>query len=82
MVPYVALRAMMFLDLCIRIPSAFIGFLSNAKFLVVSIIAQSYMINNFRNFSIKKLENKSKMKILSYKENLQNKKFIKKMKNK
>jgi len=32
---------MMFLDLCIKIPSAFIGFLSNAKFFVVSIIAQS-----------------------------------------
>jgi hypothetical protein len=78
LVPYVALRAMIFLDLCIRIPSAFIGFLSNAKFLVVSIIAQSYMINNFRNLSKKKLENKLKMKILSYKENLQNKKFIKK----
>lgn len=72
----------MFLDLCIRIPSAFIGFLSNAKFLVVSIIAQSYMINYFRNFSIKKLENKSKMKILSYKENLQQQKIYKKMKNK
>jgi hypothetical protein len=37
-----ALNTMMFLDLCIRIPSAFIGFLSAAKFLVVSIITHSY----------------------------------------
>ena len=39
--PWVALRAIMFLDLCIKIPSAFIGFLSRVKFFVVSIMAQS-----------------------------------------
>jgi hypothetical protein len=40
-VPYVALSAMMFFDLCIKMPSAFIGFFSIEKLLVVSMMAQS-----------------------------------------
>jgi len=64
---------MMFLDLCIKIPSAFIGFLSNAKFFVVSIIAQSYVIKNFRTYIFSKTKRISqKWKKFSYKENLKN----------
>lgn len=40
--PDVALKAIIFLVLCIRIPSAFIGFRSRANPFVVSMIAQSY----------------------------------------
>lgn len=62
-VPYVALSAMMFLDLCIKMPSAFIGFFSIEKLFVVSMMAQSQ--KNGQNKSDKENENLWRLKTYS-----------------